>query len=151
MPQKKEDNKFSWAITFTKSFFTLAGGPGNVPTCAGEALRSIGNTLNPFAPGVSSAAEVAGPVAQGIAINQGLAQTQAGVDAYIAARGLTVPLRSSVVRTMIAQGAEGAIEAGTKANVAAQTLAIDYAAAKSTVTTSAEARNGQCAAAFPIF
>jgi RHS repeat-associated protein len=153
MPQKKKssDSRFSWTITFVKSFFTLAGGPGNVPTCAGEALRSIGNTLNPFTPGVSSAAEVAGPVAQGLAINRGLAQTQAGVDAYVAARGLTVPLRSSVVRTMIAEGAEGAIAAGTKANVAAQTFAIDYAAVKSTVTTSGEARNGQCAAAFPIF
>ena len=29
----------SWAWNFTKLFFTFAGGPGNVPTCAGQALR----------------------------------------------------------------------------------------------------------------
>jgi hypothetical protein len=38
-------NNDSWAWTFTKSFFTFAGGPGNMPTCAGQTLRSIGNEL----------------------------------------------------------------------------------------------------------
>ena len=151
LPQKKKDNKFSWAITCTKSFFTFAGGPGNVPTCAGEALRSIGNTLNPFTPGVSTAADLAAPVVQGVAISQGIVQAQTGIDAYIAARGLTVPLRSSVVRAMATQGAEEAVAAGTRANVAVQTFAIDYAAVKSGFATSKEALNGQCAAAFPIF
>ena len=57
----------------------------------------MGNTLNPFTPSVSTAAEAAAPVAQAVAINQGMAQTQVGIDAYIATRGLTVPLRSSIV------------------------------------------------------
>jgi hypothetical protein len=144
-------NNESWAWTFTKSFYTFAGGPGNVPTCAGQALRHIGEILNPFVPGASTAAEAVAPVAQAVAINQGVAQTQAGIDAYVAARGLTVPLRSSVVRAMAAEGAEGTVAAGSRANLAVQTLAVDYAAINSTITTAGEARNGQCAAAFPIF
>lgn len=144
-------NNHSWAWNFTKSFFTFAGGPGNVPTCAGQALRHIGEILNPFTPGASTAAEAAAPVAQAVAINQGIAQTQVGIDAYIATRGLTVPLRSSIVRTMAAEGAEGAVAAGVRANLAVQTIAVDYAAVNSTITTAGEARNGQCAAAFPIF
>src|ERR1700683_3868475 len=143
--------KQSWAWTFTKLFFTFAGGPGNVPTCTGQALLHIGETLNPFTPGVSTATEAAAPVAQAVALNRGVAQTGAAVDAYIATKGLTVPLRSSVVRGMIQEGAEGAVDAGSKANLAVQTLAVDYAAIKSAITSSEEARNGQCAAALPIF
>lgn len=63
----------------------------------------------------------------------------------------TVPLRSSIVRGMIQQGAEKAVAVGAKANIAVQTLAVDYAAIKSTVITVGEARNGTCAAAFPVF
>ena len=74
-----------------------------------------------------------------------------GIDAYIATRGLTVPLRSSIVRAMAAEGAEGAVAAGARANLAVQTVAVDYAAVKATITTAGEARNGQCAAALPIF
>ena len=75
-----------------------------------------------------------------------------GIDAYIATRGLTVPLRSSIVRAMAAEGAEGAVAAGARANLAVQTVAVDYAAVKATITTTAgEARNWQCAAALPIF
>jgi RHS repeat-associated protein len=141
----------SWLWTAIKSFFTFGGGPGNVPTCAGQALRHMGNTLNPFTPGVSTATEAAAPVAQAVAINQGIAQTQVGIDAYVATKGLTVPLRSSIVRAMAAEGAEGAVAAGARANLAVQTLAVDYAAINSTITTAGEARNGQCAAALPIF
>ena len=72
-------------------------------------------------------------------------------DAHIAARGLTVPLRSGIVRGMAAQGAERAVAAGVKANVAVQLLAVDAASIHSTIATSGEARSGQCAAAFPIF
>ena len=90
-------------------------------------------------------------MAQAVVINRGIAQTQAGIDAYVAARGLTVPLRSSIVRTMAAEGAESAVTAGARANLAVQTLAIDYAAINSTITTAGEARNGQCAAAFTVF
>ena len=141
----------SWAWAFTKSFFAFAGGPGNVPTCAGQALRHMGETLNSFTPSPATAAEFAAPVAQAMAVNQGIAQTQAGIDAYVAARGLTVPLRSSIVRAMAAEGAEGAVAAGARANFAVQTLAVDYAAVNSTITTAGEARSGQCAAALPVF
>jgi hypothetical protein len=143
--------KSTWAWDFAKSFFTFAGGPGNLPTCAGQALRHMGETLNPFTPSPSTVAEAAAPVVQAVAINQGIAQTHAGIDAYIATRGLSVPLRSSIVRTMAAEGAEGAVAAGARANLAVQTLAVDYAAISSTITTAGEVRNGQCAAALPIF
>ena len=146
-----DNSGIGWTWNFTKSFFTFAGGPGNVPTCAGQALQHIGETLNPFTPSPSTVAEVAAPVAQAVAINQGIAQTQAGIDAYVAARGLTVPLRSSIVRGMAAEGAESAVAAGARANLAVQTLAVDYAAINSTITTAGEARSGQCAAAFPLF
>ena len=75
----------------------------------------------------------------------------ASVDAYIAARGLTVPLRSSVVRTMIAAGAGDAVAVAAKTNVAFQTAAVDYAAIKSGYNTSKEALDGGCSAAFPFF
>jgi hypothetical protein len=52
---------------------------------------------------------------------------------------------------MAAEGAERAVAAGARANLAVQTLAVDYAAVNSTITTSGEARSGECAAAFPIF
>lgn len=107
--------------------------------------------MNPFTPGASTATEAVAPVAQAVAINQGIAQTQAGIDAYVATRGLIVPLRSSVVRAMAAEGAEGAVAAGARANLALQTLVVDYAAINSTITTAGEARSGQFAAAFPIF
>jgi hypothetical protein len=145
------NNGRTLAWNFTKSFFAFAGGPRNVPTCAGKAFQHMGETLNPFTPSASTIAEVAAPAAQAVAINQGIAQTQAGIDAYVAARGLTVPLRSSVVRAMAAEGAEGALAAGARANLAIQTLAVDYAAVNSTIITFREARSGQCAAALPIF
>ncbi len=147
-PAPANDSSWTWAWTFTKSFLTFAGGRGNLPTCAGQAIRHMGETLNPFTPGLDQAVA---PVAQAGAINQRILQTQVGIDAYVASRGLTVPLRSGIVQAMAAEGAESAIATGAKANVATQTLAVDYAAVDSTITTAGEARNGQCAAAFPIF
>ncbi len=141
----------NWWGTFAKEFFKLSGGPGNVPTCAGEALKQIAAEFIPFSPGGASMIQATAPAGQAVAFNSAVAQTETSVGAYIAARGLTVPLRSSVVRGMIAQGAESAVAAGAKANVAVQTLAVDYAAIKSTVVTAGQARSGQCAAAFPIF
>jgi len=141
----------SWWGTFAKEFFKFSGGPGNVPTCAEEALKQIAGEFIPFSPGGASVIQATAPAAQAMAFNGAVAQTTASVDAYVAARGLTVPLRSGVVRGMIAQGAESAVAAGARANVAVQTLAVDYAAIKSTVVTSGMARNGQCAAALPIF
>jgi hypothetical protein len=52
---------------------------------------------------------------------------------------------------MAAKGAEGAVATGARVNLAVQTIAVDYAAVNSTITTAGEARNGQCAAALPIF
>lgn len=62
-----------------------------------------------------------------------------------------MPLRSPVVRTAIATGTEDAVAVGARANIAVQTVAVDYAALNSMYVTSGEARNGQCAAAFPVF
>src|SRR5690242_2148494 len=137
----------SWWGTFVKSFFTFAGGPGNKPTCAGQALYHMAEDLNPFKPGI----EYAAPAARGLAVSRGVAQTEAAVDAYIADRGLTVPFRSSVVRSMITEGAEAAVAAGERADFAFQTFAVGYAALKSTYLTSTEARSGGCSAAFPVF
>ena len=122
-----------------------------MPTCAEEALSQIGAEFIPFSPGGASVIQATAPAAQAMAFNSAVAQTTASVDAYVAARGLTVPLRSGVVRGMIAQGAESAVAAGARANVAVQTLAVDYAAIKSGYLTTKEALNGGCAAAFPIF
>jgi RHS repeat-associated protein len=141
----------SWWGTFAKEFFKLSGGPGNVPTCAGQALTHMAGDLLPFTPSASSVIQATAPAAQAMAFNSAVAQTEAGIDSYIAARGLTVPLRSTVVRAMVAQGAESAVSAGVRANLAVQTFAVDAAALHSMYTTSGEARSGQCAAAFPIF
>lgn len=100
---------------------------------------------------MSTATEAAAPVAQGVAINQSLAQTTAAIDEYIVQQGLTVPLRSSVVRNAISLGVEDAVALGTKVNVAVQTFAVDWAALKSTYLTSQEAQSGGCSAAFPVF
>lgn len=91
------------------------------------------------------------PGFQALAFNSAIAQTYAQIDAYIAYRGLTKPLASSLVRGMIVHGAEGAVAAGARANLATLTVAVDYAAIRSLLITIDEARSGQCVAAFPIF
>jgi hypothetical protein len=45
---------------------------------------------------------------------------------------------------------EGAVAAGARANLAVQTLAVDYAAINSTITTSGEALSGQCASVLDL-
>jgi len=140
-----------WWGTFLSEFAKLSGGPGGKPTCAGQALSHMADTLNPLTPGVSTATELVAPVAQGVAINRSLAQTTAAIDEYIVQQGLTVPLRSSVVRNAISLGVEDAVAAGQRANVAVQTFAVGYAAFMSMLTTMSEARSGGCAAAFPVF
>jgi hypothetical protein len=80
-----------------------------------------------------------------------MAATTEAIDFYIAAQRLTMPLKSSVVRVAIAKGTQAAVASGLKANFAVQTVAVDYAAIKSTIVTAGKARSGQCAAAFPIF
>ena len=110
----------------------------------------MGEDLNPFTPSATSAIQATAPVAQAIAIEEGTARTGAMVDVYIAAKGLTVPLRSSVIRTMVAGGSEGAVAAGMKANLAVQITALGIAAGHSTYSASKEALNGQCSPAFRI-
>jgi hypothetical protein len=135
-----------WLKAFGKQFIKF-----DVPTCTGAALKHIAEQFVPISPSGASVIQATAPAAQAMAINNGIAQTQAGIDAYVAARGLTVPLRSSVVRAMAARGAGSAVAAGARANLAVQTLAVDYAAVNSMITTSGEARDGQCVAAFPTF
>ena len=114
-------------------------------------LSHMAQTLNPFTPGVSTVTEAAAPVAQGVAINRSLAQTTAAIDEYIAQQGLTVPLRSSVVRNAISLGVGDAVALGQRVNIAVQTFAVDWAAVKSTYLSSKEALSGGCSAAFPVF
>jgi hypothetical protein len=121
-----------WWSTFASEFFKFSGGPGNVPTCAGQALTHIAEEFMPFVPGGASVIQATAPAAQAMAFNNAVTQTEARIDAYIAAQGLTTPLRSSVVRAMAAQGAKSAVGAGARANLAVQTFAVDYAAIKST-------------------
>jgi len=142
---------FNWLGTFATEFFKLSGGPGNVPTCAERTLTSIAGQFNPFEPSETTVIQATGPLAQAVAFNTEIAGTEEGIDFYIAAQGLTVPLRSSVVRGAIQAGTEAAVQSGIRANLAVQTFAVDYAAVKSGYLTSQEALNGECAAAFPIF
>jgi hypothetical protein len=142
---------FSWWGTFANEFFKLSGGPGNVPTCAEETLTQIVGEFVPISPSGASIIQATAPTVQAAAMNSSIAGTQAGIDAYIAGRGLTVPFRSSVVRLMTAEGAETAVAVGARANLAVQTLAVDYAAVNSMLTTMDQARSGTCAAALPIF
>jgi hypothetical protein len=51
-------------MEFHKVILYFCGGPGNVPTCAGQALSHIAETFNPFTPSVSTATAAAAPVAQ---------------------------------------------------------------------------------------
>ena len=140
-------NDTNWLGTFAGAFLKLSGGPGNVPTCAAEALTSIVNQFNPFTPGVSTAAGLAAPVVQKAVTNRALLQTAAEVNAYLASAGKAAqwPVLRGIAAT------ESAVTAGARANIAVQTAVVDYAAFKSLTVTSGQARNGQCAAAFPIF
>lgn len=142
---------FNWWGTFATEFFKLSGGPGNVPTCAERTLTSIAGQFNPIEPSETTVIQATGPMAQAVAFNTEIAATEEGIDFYIAAQGLTVPLRSSVVQLAIEKGTEAAVASGLIANLAVQTLAVDYAAVKSGYLASQEALNGECSAAFPIF
>lgn len=142
---------FNWWGTFATEFFKLSGGPGNVPTCAERTLTSIAGQFNPIEPSETTVIQATGPLAQAVAFNTEIAATEEGIDFYIAAQGLTMPLKSTVVQLAIEKGTEAAVASGLRANLAVQTLAVDYAAIKSGYQTSQEALNGECAAAFPIF
>jgi RHS repeat-associated protein len=151
-PQKSaRGDTFSWWGTFATEFFKLSGGPGDVPTCAGRTLASIAGEFNPIEPSGATVIQATAPLAQAVAYNNEIAVTMEGIDLYIAYEGLTMPLKSPVVRLAIEKGTEAAVASGVRANLAVQTLAVDYAAVKAGYLVSKEALNGGCAAAFPVF
>ena len=69
----------------------------DVKNCiANVALPTIANDLNPFSPGIGSAADITSSMSQA---------SLAGAATWSVQQGLTVPLRSSIVRAGVA-GAE---------------------------------------------
>ena len=134
----------SWAWTFTKSFFTFAGGPGNVPTCAGQTIRQIGSELlggsaDSQAAETSLKAAATYKTAKAIQYAAGRTNTFGGV-------GLICPACSSVFRSIMSKA-----EFLGEASEAVPVAEVSYEAAASIPGVAAQARNGSCAAAFPIF
>lgn len=132
----------SWWGTFAKEFFKFSGGPGNVPTCAGQALRDIADdVLNPVPTdfGPAEAGKLAATYGAAVQFNRTLA--------YAAGKGLTSPWKSTVFQGML----EGSKSLAEETGVGSIAVATSFSAAYRTYTTSAAARNGQCSAAFPIF
>ena len=137
-------NNDSWAWAFTKSFFTFAGGPGNKPTCAGQTLRAIASELTGGFIG-SQAAETslkgASVYQAGRALNYAANQTNT-----LGGIGLICPQCSSVFRSMM-----------TKAEVLGELSEVvplvetSVAAGNSIPEVTAQARNGECSAAVPVF
>jgi hypothetical protein len=123
-----------WTKDFLREFLKFSGGPNGEPTCAGEALRNTGDWLNPFTLSPSTFAPMVGDVLQRSYYNRALFHAMS--------RGLMYPFKSSIFRAYLA--------AGVKAPIATMLVAVQLAAAYSTVVTSRTARAGQCAAAFPI-
>jgi hypothetical protein len=136
------DIDWGWYRTFATEFFRLSGGPGNVPTCAGQALGDIADdVLNPV-PTEPSAAD-----AGKLAAAYGAAVQYNRTYAYAAARGLTFPQNSRVFGKML----EGSRSLAEETGVGSIAVATSFSAGYRTYTTSAAARNGGCAAALPIF
>jgi RHS repeat-associated protein len=109
-PQKStRGDTFSWWGTFAKEFFKFSGGPGDVPTCAGRTLASIAGEFNPIEPSGATVIQATAPLAQAVAYNNEIAVTMEGIDLYIAYEGLTMPLKSTVVRLAIEKGTEDLI------------------------------------------
>jgi hypothetical protein len=104
-PASRASGNSSWAWTFTKTFVSNLVSPTFYKQELGE-----GGCLNTFLEGVDQA-DVLGPVLNG---SPGFAETAVkGQTATLAARyaanqGLTVPLRSSVVRGILEKGETGA-------------------------------------------
>ncbi|HVI07862.1 MAG TPA: RHS repeat-associated core domain-containing protein [Candidatus Binatia bacterium] len=143
-PTTAANNGFTWAWNFTKSFFTFAGGPGNKPTCAGQTLRAIGNELTGGFLG-SQAAETSLKAASvyqaGAALNYAANQTNT-----LGGIGLICPQCSSVFRGMMSQA-----EVLGELSEAVPLVETSVAAGNSIPEVSAQARNGECSAAFPVF
>jgi len=144
MDASAANNGFTWAWNFTKSFFTFAGGPGNKPTCAGQTLRAIGNELTGGFLG-SQAAETSLKAASvyqaGAALNYAANQTNT-----LGGIGLICPQCSSVFRGMMSQA-----EVLGELSEAVPLVETSVAAGNSIPEVSAQARNGECSAAFPVF
>ncbi len=137
-------NNDSWAWTFTKSFFTFAGGPGNKPTCAGQTLRSIGNELT----GGFFTSQAAETSLKAASIYQTAAALQyaASKPNSLGGIGLICPSCSSVFRSMMSKA-----KFLGEASEALPLIETSYAAGSSIPEVSAQARSGECAAALPIF
>jgi RHS repeat-associated protein len=132
----------SWLWTATKSFFTFAGGRGNKPTCAEQALKQIASDLNPFA---HQGAEIAGQATSQAQMARAL-QYAASRPNAAGGIGLICPQCSSVFRGMMSK-AEVLGELGT----AYLALEVSKASVVATVDVSGQARNGECAAVLPVF
>jgi hypothetical protein len=138
------DSSNSWSWNFTKSFFTFAGGPGNKPTCAAQTLRSIGNELTGgFFTGQATEASL--KTASVYQTAKAL-QYAAGRPNSLGGIGLICPLCSSVFRGMMSKA-----EFLGEASEAVPLAETSYAAANSIPEVSTQARNGECAAALPVF
>jgi RHS repeat-associated protein len=134
---------YSWS--FITSFLTFAGGPGNVPTCAGQTLKYIGGEmldLTELAKSQTAEAALTGASVTQNARAWAYAANQ--VNTY-GGRGLICPSCSSVFRSMASKA-----EVLGEASEALPVLHAGYYAGKSIGPVSAEARNGACAAAFPV-
>ena len=134
----------SWLWTATKSFFTFAGGPGNKPTCAGQALRAIASEL--------TGGLIGSQAAEGSLKAAGTFQTARAMS-YAAGRrnvaggiGLICPNCSSVFRSMMAKA-----ELLGELSEVVPLVETSYAASSSIPEVTDQARNGGCTAAFPIF
>jgi RHS repeat-associated protein len=132
-------------ITFTESFFTFAGGPGNKPTCAGQALRSIATEL-------VGGVEAGAPAAE-TALKAGSMKQAARAATYAASRpnslggvGLVCPRCSFVFRSMILKS-----EVLDFAGEAVLPVEASVAAWNARAEVQEQARAGACSAAFPIF
>ncbi len=134
----------SWTWNFTKSFFTFAGGPGNKPTCAGQTLRSIGNELTGgFFTGQAAETSLR---AASVYQTAGALQYAAGRPNSLGGIGLICPSCSSVFRSMMSKA-----EFLGEASEAVPLVETSYAAGSSIPEVSAQARSGECSAAFPVF
>jgi RHS repeat-associated protein len=137
-------NNPSWAWTFTKSFFTFSGGPNNTPTCAGQTLSYIWDELT----GVDYNGEAAATSLKAASTYQAAKAIQ-----YAASRpnslggiGLICPTCSSVFNSIM-----GKTKLLGEASEAVPLIQTSYAAGSSIPQVSSQARNGTCAAAFPMF
>jgi hypothetical protein len=136
----------SWTLSFTNSFLTFSGGPGNIPTCAEQTLKSMGNEL--LFGSASGATVSAETTLKAASIKQAArAATYAAAQPNsLGGTGLICPRCSSVFRSMMSKA-----EVLGEASEALPLAEVSIAAGKSIPEVGEQAREGTCAAAFPIF